>query len=104
MLEIDCVKNKVSLANFINYYHIFRYGHLVKLKQRIHFINKLLHLMEVKGNPLQDKIISDIEYLFNIDNRTKQVLLGKIYDTKLSYHNNLKVNEIFDSIISYFNE
>ena len=60
--------------------------------------------MEVKGNPLQDKIISDIEYLFNIDNRTKQVLLGKIYDTKLSYHNNLKVNEIFDSIISYFNE
>ena len=76
----------------------------MKLKQRIHFINKLLHLMEVKGNPLQDKIISDIEYLFNIDNRTKQVLLGKIYDTKLSYHNNLKVNEIFDSIISYFNE
>ena len=104
VLEIDCTKNLVSIDNFINYYHIFRYGHLVKLKQRIHFINKLLHLMEVKGNPLQDKIISDIEYLFNIDNRTKQVLLGKIYDTKLSYHNNLKVNEIFDSIISYFNE
>ena len=58
--------------------------------------------MEVKGSPLQDKIVSDIGYLFNIDNRTKQVLLGKIDDTKLSYHNNLKVNEIFDSIITFF--
>ena len=102
VLEIDCTKNIVTIDNFINYYYIFRYGHLVELKQRIFFINKLLHLMEVKGSPLQDKIVSDIGYLFNIDNRTKQVLLGKIDDTKLSYHNNLKVNEIFDSIITFF--
>ena len=74
VLEIDCVKNKVSIANFINYYHIFRYGHLVTTEQRILFINTLLHLIEVKGDSLQNKIISDIEYLFKIDKRTKLVL------------------------------
>ena len=74
VLEIDCVKNKVSIANFINYYHIFRYGHLVTTEQRILFINKLLHLIEVKGESLQNKLILDIEYLFKIDKRTKLVL------------------------------
>ena len=60
--------------------------------------------MEAKGDLLQDKITSDIEYLFKIDKRTKQVLLGKVYDIKLNFHQNLKVHEIFDSIINYFNE
>jgi len=104
VLEIDCVKNRVTLDNFINYYHIFRFGHLVKLEQKIMFINKLLHLMEAKGDLLQDKIASDIEYLFKIDKRTKQVLLGKIYDTKLNFHQIVKVNEIFYSIVTYFKE
>ena len=104
VLEIDCVKNKVTIDNFINYYHIFRYGHLVKLEQRLYFINRILHLLEVKGNLLQDKVASDIEYLFKIDKRTKQVLLGKIYDIKLNYHQHLKVNQIFESMINYFVE
>ena len=103
VLEIDCVKDKVSISNFINYYHIFRYGHLVTTEQRILFINKLLHLIEVKGDLLQNKITSDIEYLFKIDKRTKHVLLGKVYDLKLNFHQTLKVNEIFDSINKYFN-
>ena len=102
VLEIDCVKNKVSLANFINYYHIFRYGQLVTTEQRIFFINKLLHLTEVKGDVLQNKIISDIEYLFKIDKRTKLALLKKVYDLKLNFHQTLKVNEIFESIVNYF--
>ena len=104
VLEVDCIKNRVTIDNFFNYYHIFRYGHLVKLEQKVMFINKLLHLMEAKGDLLQDKITSDIEYLFKIDKRTKQVLLGKVYDIKLNFHQNLKVHEIFDSIINYFNE
>lgn len=104
VLEVDCIKNRVTIDNFFNYYHIFRYGHLVKLEQKVMFINKLLHLMEAKGDLLQDKITSDIEYLFKIDKRTKQVLLGKVYDVKLNFHQNLKVHEIFDSIINYFNE
>ena len=104
VLEVDCIKNRLTIDNFFNYYHIFRYGHLVKLEQKVMFINKLLHLMEVKGDQLQDKITSDIEYLFKIDKRTKQVLLGKVYDIKLNFHQNAKVHEIFDSIINYFNE
>ena len=104
VLEVDCIKNRLTIDNFFNYYHIFRYGHLVKLEQKVMFINKLLHLMEAKGDLLQDKITSDIEYLFKIDKRTKQVLLGKVYDVKLNFHQNLKVHEIFDSIINYFNE
>lgn len=103
ILEIDCVKNIVSIDNFINYYHLFRFGHSVKIGKKILFINKLLHLMEAKGDSLQNKIISDIEYLFKIDNRAKQAVLGKIYDKKLNFHQNLKLNEIFDSIINYFN-
>ena len=59
--------------------------------------------MEAKGDSLQNKIISDIEYLFKIDNRAKQAVLGKIHDKKLNFHQNLKLNEIFDSIINYFN-
>ena len=58
--------------------------------------------MEAKGDFLQDKISSDIEYLFKIDNRTKQVLLGKIQILKLNYHQNVKIDEIFDSMINYF--
>ena len=102
VLEIDCVKNRITIDNFINYYHIFRYSHFVKFEQKILFINKLLHLMEAKGDFLQDKISSDIEYLFKIDNRTKQVLLGKIQILKLNYHQNVKIDEIFDSMINYF--
>ena len=60
--------------------------------------------MEAKGDLLQQKIISDIEYLFKIDNRTKQALLAKVYDLTLNFHQNIKVNEIFDSMIYYFNE
>ena len=103
VLEIDCIKDKVSVANFINYYHIFRYGQLVPIEQRVLFINKLLHLIEVKGDVFQNKIISDVEYLFKIDKRTKLVLLKKVYDLKLNFHQTLKVNEIFESIVNYFN-
>ena len=104
VLGVDCVKNRVTFDNFINYYHMFRYGHLVNFGQKFMFINKLLHLLEAKGDLLQDKIALDIEYLFKIDNRTKQLLLGKIYDNKLNYHQNVKIHEIFDSMIAYFNE
>jgi low affinity Fe/Cu permease len=48
--------------------------------------------------------VNTIEYLFKIDKRTKQVLLGKVYDIKLNFHQNAKVHEIFDSIINYLNE
>ena len=89
---------KIELKGF----HIFRYSHFVKFEQKILFINKLLHLMEAKGDFLQDKISSDIEYLFKIDNRTKQILLGKIQILKLNYHQNVKIDEIFDSMINYF--
>ena len=104
LLEIDCIKNRVTIDNFINYYYIFRFSHLIQAEQKVLFINKLLHLMEAKGDLLQQKIISDIEYLFKIDNRTKQALLAKVYDLTLNFHQNIKVNEIFDSMIYYFNE
>ena len=104
VLEIDCVTNNVTVENFINYYYIFRYGHLVKLEKKLLFINKLLHMIEGKGSPLQEKIFSDIQYLFRIDNRTKQMLLGRPYEIKINFHTTLKINQIFNSIIDYFNE
>ena len=104
VLEIDCVTNNVTVENFINYYYIFRYGHLVKLEKKLLFINKLLHMIEGKGGPLQEKIFSDIQYLFRIDNRTKQMLLGRPYEIKINFHTTLKVNQIFNSIIDYFTE
>lgn len=104
VLEIDCVQNQISIDNFINYYYIFRYSHIVKVEQKILFINKLLHSVEAKGDLLQDKISVDIEYLFKIDNRAKQLLMGKLNDIKLNFHQNFKINEIFNSIINYFNE
>ena len=104
VLEIDCVINNVTVENFINYYYIFRYGHLVKLEKKLLFINKLLHMIEGKGRPLQEKIFSDIQYLFGIDNRTKQMLLGRPYEIKINFHTTLKVNQIFNSIVDYFTE
>ena len=104
VLEIDCVTNNVTVENFINYYYIFRYGHLVKLEKKLLFINKLLHMIEGKGGPLQEKIFSDIQYLFRIDNRTKQMLLGRAYEIKINFHTTLKVNQIFNSIVDYFTE
>ena len=104
VLEIDCVTNNVTVENFINYYYIFRYGHLVKLEKKLLFINKLLNMIEGKGGPLQEKIFSDIQYLFKIDNRTKQMLLGSPYEIKINFHTTLKVNQIFNSIVDYFTE
>ena len=104
VLEIDCVKNKVSIENFINYYHIFRYGYLVKFEQRFLFINKILRLLQAKGNILQDKVSSDIEYLFKIDKKTKQILSRKINDIKLNSNQILKINQVFESMINYFVE
>ena len=104
VLEIDCVTNNVTIENFINYYYIFKFGHLVKLDKKLLFINKLLHMIEGKGGPLQEKIFSDIQYLFKIDNRTKQVLLGRTYDIKMNFHITLKINQIFNSIVDYFTD
>ena len=104
ILEIDCITNNVTIENFINYYFIFKFGHLVKLDKKLLFINKLLHMIEGKGGPLQEKIFSDIQYLFKIDNRTKQMLLGRPYEIKLNFHMTLKINQIFNSIVNYFEE
>ena len=104
VLEIDCVTNNVTIENFINYYYIFKYGHLVKLEKKLLFINKLIHMIEGKGGPLQEKIFSDIQYLFKIDNRTKLMLLGGTYDIKINFHTTLKINQIFNSIVNYFTD
>lgn len=102
VLEIDSVTNNVTAENFMNYYYIFRFGHLVKLEKKLIFITKLLHMIEGKGGPLNEKIISDVQYLFKIDNRTKQILLGRPYDIRMNFHMILKVNQIFNSIVRYF--
>ena len=104
VLEIDCVTNNVTVENFINYYYIFKFGHLVKLEKKLLFINKLIHMIEGKGGPLQEKIFSDIQYLFKIDNRTKQMLLGSPYEIKMNFHMTLKINQIFNSIVNYFSD
>ena len=104
VLEIDSVTNNVTAENFMNYYYIFRFGHLVKLDKKLLFITKLLHMIEGKGGPLHEKIISDVQYLFKIDNRTKQLLLGRPYEIRMNFHMILKINQIFNSIVSYFDE
>ena len=102
VLEIDSVTNNVTAENFMNYYYIFRFGHLVKLDKKLIFITKLLHMIEGKGDPLHEKIISDVQYLFKIDNRTKQILLGRPYEIRMNFHMILKINQIFNSIVRYF--
>ena len=104
VLEIDCVTNNVTIENYINYCHIFKFGHLVKIEKKLLFINKLLHMIEGNEGPLQEKIYSDVQYLFKIDNRTKQILLGRPYEIKINFHMTLKINQIFNSIIDYFTE
>ena len=104
VLEIDSVTNNVTIENFINYFYIFKYGHLVKLDKKLLFINKLLHMIDEKGGALQEKIYSDVQYLFKIDNRTKQILLGRPYEIKMNFHMTLKINQIFNSIVNYFED
>ena len=104
VLEIDCVTNNVTIENYINYCHIFKYGHMVKIEKKLLFINKLLHMIEGNEGPLQEKIYSDVQYLFKIDNRTKQILLGRPYEIKINFHMTLKINQIFNSIVDYFTE
>ncbi len=104
VLEIDCITNNVTIENFINYYYIFKYGHLVKLDKKLLFINKLLHLIDEKAGPLQEKIFNDVQYLFKIDNRTKQILLGRPSEIKMNFHITLKINQIFNSIVNYFED
>ena len=78
---------------------------MVKIEKKLLFINKLLHIIEGnEGGLLQEKIFSDIQYLFKIDNRTKQILLGRPYEIKINFHMTLKINQIFNSIIDYFTE
>ena len=103
-LEIDCVTNNVTIENYINYCYIFKYGHLVKKEMKLLFINKLLHMIEGNEGPLQEKIFSDVQYLFKIDNTSKQILLGRPYEIKINFHMTLKINQIFNSIIDYFTE
>ena len=102
ILEIDCVTNNVDVENFINYYYIFRFGNLVTLEKKLLFINKFLRIFDEKGGPLQEKIFTDAQYLFKIDNRTKQILLGRPYEIKLNFHMTLKIKEVFNYIVEYF--
>ena len=101
VMEIDSVSNNVTIENFINYCSIFRGGLKIDIKNKLLFIVKLLRLIE--GDKSKEKKIfqSDIQVLFKIDNRTKQILMGRPYDIRMNFHLTLKINEVFRCIVNY---
>lgn len=102
VLEIDCVSNNVTIENFMNYCSIFREGLKIDIKKKLLFIIKLLRLIEGDDNNKENKIFqSNIQVLFKIDNKTKQILMGRPYEIRMNFHLTLKINEIFKCFIEY---
>ena len=74
---------------------------------KMNFLIKFLNIIqggytEGQNRALVQKINDDIQYLFRIDNRTKQKIMGKPYELKMDYHMVGKINEIFNSLINFF--
>ena len=102
-MDIDYVSNNINIQNFINYNYIRENGNLFPLEKKFFFVNKLLHLIEIKGSPLQNKICSEIERMMQIDSRTKQLFLVRVFEVRMNYHIKLKINQIFNSLVKYLN-
>ena len=96
------MSNNVTIENFMNYCSIFREGLKIDIKKKLLFIIKLLRLIEGDDNNKENKIFqSNIQVLFKIDNKTKQILMGRPYEIRMNFHLTLKINEIFKCFIEY---
>ena len=101
------IEEKIFFENYLNYYIYFKENKLVTLDMKMNFLIKFLNIIqggytEGQNRALVQKINDDIQYLFRIDNRTKQKIMGKPYEIKMDYHLVGKINEIFNSLINFF--
>ena len=74
---------------------------------KMNFITKFLYIIQggcTDGQSLNivKKFMNDILFQFKIDNKTREKLLGKIYEIKFNYHMTAKINEIFASLVNFF--
>ena len=101
------MKQKIYFEDYVNYYVYFKENKLISLEMKMNFITKFLYIIQggcADGQALNivKKFMNDILFQFKIDNRTREKLLGKIYEIKFNYHMIAKINEIFASLVNFF--
>lgn len=101
------IEEKIFFENYLDYYIYFKENKLATLDMKMNFLIKFLNIIqggctEGQNRAIVQKFNDDIQYLFRIDRRTKQKLMGKPYEIKMDYHMVAKINEIFNSLINFF--
>ena len=103
-LEID---NFVNFKAFTNYYLYFKDNQSLNTENKLDFITKFLYIVDSGCNEEKDpeviqKFKNDMSYIFKIDERTKNFLLGNIQVKNLSYILTKKIHDVFSNIIKYY--
>ena len=100
------IKEVIFFEKYVKYYIYFRYNHILKIDDKKDFLVKFLYIIQGVSedhnrNTIQ-KLNDDIQYIFRIDNKTKEKLLGNLYESEMDSHLKIKIERIFNSLIKFF--
>ena len=98
---------KLNYKNYFNYYLYFKDNRSLNLENKLNFINKFLYIVdsgcyEIKDPKIIKKFGINVQFIFRIDDRTKQLLQNSEQKNNISYSMKKRINNSFYSMINFF--
>ena len=98
---------KLNYKNYFNYYLYFKDNRSLNLENKLNFINKFLYIVdsgcyEIKDPKIIKKFGINVQFIFRIDDRTKQLLQNSEQKNNMTYSIKKKINNSFYSMINFF--
>lgn len=98
---------KLNYKNYFNYYLYFKDNSCLTLEDKLNFINKFLYIVdsgcyEEKDPKIIKKFGINVQFIFRIDDRTKQLLQNSEQMNNMTYSMIKKINNSFYSIVNFF--
>ena len=98
---------KLNYKNYFNYYLYFKDNRSLNLENKLNFINKFLYIVdsgcyEIKDPKIIKKFGINVQFIFRIDDRTKQLLQNSEQKNNITYSMKKRINNSFYSMINFF--
>ena len=101
------IKEKLKYKNYFNYFLYFKANYTLNLDSKINFITKFLYIVDSgclleKDPELIKKFGNNVQFIFRIDDRTKQFILKNEEKNKMNIGMIRRINNAFYSMINFF--
>ena len=101
------IKEKLKYKNYFNYFLYFKANYTLNLDNKINFITKFLYIVDSgclleKDPELIKKFGNNVQFIFRIDDRTKQFILKNEEKNKMNIGMIRRINNAFYSMINFF--